>query len=110
MGRFLTVLGILLLPSLCMADLPALTELRYCGTPVRNQDGTIHRRADVLAAFKKAHPCPATGKTTGACPGWYMDHVVSLACGGCDAVSNLQWLPEKEWRAKSLFERKIYCQ
>jgi hypothetical protein len=49
------------------------------------------RSAAVLRAFQKTHPCPANGKTTGACPGWIKDHIVALCDGGADAVSNLQW-------------------
>lgn len=37
------------------------------------------------------HPCPSTGKTSDACPGYRKDHIVPLGCGGPDAVSNLQW-------------------
>lgn len=72
---------------------PATQEIRYCGPPARTASGEILRRADVLAAFRKANPCPSTGKTSGACPRWSMDHVWPLACGGCDAVWNIQWLP-----------------
>ena len=84
-----------------------LDETRYCGPPARDTKGQIIRRADVLRAFEKVHPCPAPVGTT--CPGWYRDHVIPLACGGCDAVSNLQWLPEAQWKAKTLFERRIYA-
>jgi len=85
-----------------------LDETRCCTVPQRNVQGEIIRRADVLAAFKKAWPCPSTHKTSGPCPGWIMDHVVSLACGGADSVANLQWLPVALWKAKSLWERKVY--
>jgi hypothetical protein len=90
-----------------------LVEQRYCGPPARNPDGSIRRRADVLAAFQRAHPCPSTGATTGACPGWSKDHVVPLAACGCDAVSNLQWLPDGAKSAsgdlpKDRWERKVY--
>jgi hypothetical protein len=71
----------------------ALEEQRYCGAPKRDARGEIIRRADVRNAFRRAHPCPVTGLASGACPGWSIDHVIPLACGGCDAVSNLQWLP-----------------
>lgn len=43
-------------------------------------------------AFRKNNPCPATGRTKGACPGWHVDHVIPLACGGADSPSNMQWL------------------
>ena len=89
----------------------ATDETRYCGEPQRNTRGEIIRRADVLTSFKKAHPCPVTGLSSGACPGWNMDHIIPLACGGCDAVSNLQWLPVRlklSPDGKDGFERKIY--
>ena len=90
-----------------------LIETRYCGEPKRDASGTIMRRADVLAAFQKIHPCPSTGLTTGACAGWQKNHVVPLACGGCDEVSNLSWLPVQiktctSWYCVDRFERKIY--
>ena len=75
------------------ANINPLDEIRYCGPPKRDAKGTIIRRADVLAAFRKLHPCPSTGLTKGACPGWAMNHDRSLACGGCDAVWNLSWMP-----------------
>lgn len=92
--RFLFLLT-LLVPIFSHASTSdsALIETRYCGAPVRNADGTIRRRAAVLAAFQRIHPCPSTGLTKGACPGWQMNHDRPLACGGCDAVSNLSWIP-----------------
>jgi hypothetical protein len=50
-----------------------------------------HRSRAVTREFQREHPCPSTGKTSGACPGCRKDHIVPLACGGRDAVSNLQW-------------------
>lgn len=93
---------------------PQLEETRYCGAPVRYASGTIKRSTAVLRAFRGAHPCPASGATEGACPGWAIDHVIPLAVGGCDAVSNLQWLPDrikssKDIAAKDRWERKIYA-
>ncbi len=76
------------------AALDPQVEYRYCGTPKRSPTtGDILRSAAVLSAFQAQHPCPANGATKGACPGWAINHVVPLACGGCDAVFNLQWLP-----------------
>jgi hypothetical protein len=49
-----------------------------------------HRSASVKREFQLTHPCPATGRTSGACPGYVKDHVLPLVCGGPDAVSNLQ--------------------
>ena len=53
-----------------------------------------------------AHPClrAAKARTSGACPGYRKDHVVPLACGGPDAVSNLQWQTIADARAKDAWE------
>lgn len=114
MKKSLIVLALLAAVSAWANVDPATTELRYCGAPKRDTHGNIIRRADVLAAFQKAHPCPVTGKTTGACAGWAKDHIVPLACGGCDAVSNLQWLPDglksvAGTISKDRFERLVYA-
>jgi 5-methylcytosine-specific restriction endonuclease McrA len=55
--------------------------------------GTEERSASQRSAFVRANPCPSTGKTNGSCPGYHVDHVVPLACGGSDHPSNMQWLP-----------------
>ena len=31
------------------------------------------------------------GSASGACPGWVVDHVKALACGGADRSENMQW-------------------
>ncbi len=49
-----------------------------------------HRSHAVLLEFQRQHPCPSTGQTTGRCPGYWRDHIRPLACGGADAVVNLQ--------------------
>ena len=90
-----------------------LEETRYCeAEPKRTADGSILRRADVLRAFRDLYPCPATGEKRGACPGWSIDHVIPLAVGGCDSVSNLQWLPNHlkscAVTCKDRWERDIY--
>lgn len=100
-------------PAVALAQLPPLSELRVCGVPARDADGSIHRSTAVIKAFRKAHPCPATRKTAGACPGWAIDHVIPLASCGCDAVSNMQWLPDALKNAgglapKDRWERAVY--
>lgn len=89
-----------------------LEETRYCGAPIRDSHGLIVRSHAVLAAFQHIHPCPSTGLTKGACPGWSLNHVIPLACGGCDAVSNLAYLPNDIKSCSGVhcvdrFERKI---
>lgn len=65
------------------------------------------RSSAVRAEFRRLHPCPATGRTTGACPGWHVDHREALVCGGRDEVGNLQWLSVAEHREKSRVEVKL---
>jgi hypothetical protein len=64
-----------------------------------------HRSRDVAREFQWQHPCPSTGRATGACPGYVRDHIVPLACGGPDAVQNMQWQTVSEARAKDRWER-----
>jgi len=56
--------------------------------------------------FQLTHPCPWTGLTSGACPGYVKDHIVPLVCGGRDAVSNMQWQTIREARAQDKWETK----
>lgn len=88
---------------------------RYTGQPpVRDADGAIHRSSAVISEFKREHPCPSTGLTKGACPGWSVDHVIPLVCGGVDSILNLQWLPLSIKSAsgpwpKDRWEQRVYC-
>ena len=109
--RLLLILALILSPVVQANDI--MLETRYCGEPKRTASGKIARRMDVLREFAKIHPCPATGQPVPSCQGWAIDHVIPLACGGCDAVSNLQWLPNKlkncAGECKDRWERDIYC-
>src|SRR5262249_39830515 len=59
-----------------------------------------HRSRRARAEFQHAHPCPSTGRTSGACPGYVVDHVRPLACGGADAPGNMQWQSTADAKAK----------
>lgn len=84
-----------LLPLLALAaDDPAAARERH------------NRSAAARRAFKRENPCPATGKPTGPCPGYIIDHVIPLACGGEDAPENMQWQTREEAREKDKTERK----
>ena len=81
--------AVLLLIFLC-ADLEAKT----------------HRSASAKRAFKRQHPCPATGLPAGPCPGYVIDHVRPLACGGPDRPENMQWETVEEAKEKDRTERQ----
>lgn len=92
-------------------------ELRYCHSAAdvpRTVSGVIVRSASIRAAFRRDHPCPVTGLMVGACPGWSVDHVIPLVCGGCDVESNMQWLPITikscaGTECKDRWEQRVYC-
>jgi hypothetical protein len=64
---------------------------KKCSTCARDSRGRIARSSSARQDFQKAHPCPSTGKTSGACPGYVIDHVVPLKRGGADSPGNMQW-------------------
>jgi hypothetical protein len=65
-----------------------------------------YRSSTVKHEFQRQHPCPSTGRTTGACPGYIKDHIRALDCGGPDSVANMQWQTVAEAKAKDKWERK----
>lgn len=70
----------------------------------RDERGRIARSKKAKDDFKKQHPCPSTGKTNGACPGYVIDHIKPLKRGGPDAPSNMQWQTTEEARIKDRTE------
>ena len=73
---------------------------------IRDKYGRIIRSAAVKAEFERQHSCPSTGKTKGKCPGYIVDHVNPLECGGADEVSNMQWQAIAAAKAKDKTERQ----
>ena len=70
----------------------------------RDSHGKIKRSESEKHAFERAHPCPSTGKTSGSCPGYVVDHVRPLKRGGADEPSNMQWQTTSEGKAKDRWE------
>lgn len=64
-----------------------------------------HRSKSALRAFVKKESCPSTGKHRLPCPGYVIDHINPLACGGADDPSNMQWQTKEEAKAKDKWER-----
>lgn len=71
----------------------------------RDADGKIKRSEKAKNDFKAAHPCPAHGKRSGACPGYVIDHIKPLACGGADNPENMQWQTVEAGKEKDSWER-----
>ena len=81
-------------PACCVALAPCLAM------------ASEYRSYSVKHEFQRQHPCPSTGRPTGACPGYIKDHIRALDCGGPDAISNMQWQTVAEAKAKDRWERK----
>lgn len=71
---------------------------------VLSAQARTERSAAALLAFKRANPCPATGRVRGACPGWAVDHVRPLCSGGEDKPVNMQWIENPDHRFKTLVD------
>jgi hypothetical protein len=68
-----------------------LAVLLLLGSGSEWVDAKIPRSGKARKEFQKQNPCPATGKTTGRCPGYVIDHIVPLKRGGQDGPANMQW-------------------
>lgn len=65
-----------------------------------------HRSYAAKAQFARLHPCPATHQPVPHCPGYVIDHIKPLACGGADAPKNMQWQTIAAGKAKDRWELK----
>lgn len=70
----------------------------------RDSHSRIERSSAAKDAFRRLHPCPATGKVYGACPGYVIDHVMPLKRGGADTPRNMQWQTVEAAKAKDRWE------
>ena len=64
------------------------------------------RSAAARRAFMQSNPCPSTGRSSGACRGYVVDHIKPLACGGRDDPTNMQWQTKEASKEKDKWERK----
>lgn len=83
---------------------PALVALAM----VAPDADAARRSKSARAEFVRSVPCPATGITHGACPGWEVDHVVPLCAGGEDRPHNMQWLTAPDHKRKTRGDVR-YC-
>ena len=72
-----------------------------------DKHGKIKRSESAKNDFKRQHPCPENSNRSGKCPGYVIDHVKPLECGGADSPSNMQWQTVAEGKAKDKTEG--YC-
>lgn len=70
-------------------------------TASTSADAKIYRSHAAKLAF-----CKSTGFAGCHRPGYIVDHVNPLACGGPDAPSNMQWQTKADAKAKDKWERK----
>jgi hypothetical protein len=73
------------------------------GVP-RDPHGKIKRSEVARHDFRKSHPCPSTGKSSGSCPGYVIDHVTPLKRGGADSPNNMQWQTQADAKRKDRTE------
>ncbi len=62
------------------------------------------RSSNTRKKFQSQNPCPSTGRKTGACPGYVVDHIHPLKRGGADHPDNMQWQTREEAREKDRWE------
>ncbi len=86
--------------------LPLLLSALALSLATLPADAKTPRSSSAKTAFKKMQPCPATGSSKGGCPGYVIDHVVPLDCGGADAPENMQWQTTWDAKQKDKWERK----
>jgi hypothetical protein len=86
-----TAIAIALLSTLTARGLPAMAAYRRSSTAKNH--------------FKREHPCPSNGNSYGSCPGYVIDHINPLECGGADAPFNMQWQTIPDGKAKDKTER-----
>ena len=75
-----------------------------CASCPRIPAGGTERSSTYRERFQRQHPCPSTGKTSGECPGYVVDHVKPLKRGGADDPSNMQWQTIAAAQTKDRFE------
>jgi hypothetical protein len=88
-----------------MRLLAALVLLAVCLTAQARDPAKVRE-------FRKTHACPATGKTTGACAGWVVDHHVPLCLQplvseDLDVPENMGWQEHAESLRKDKIEREL---
>lgn len=72
--------------------------------PKLRKESSFKRDPAARRAFQQYNPCPSTGKRTGKCPGYVVDHIRPLKRGGPDTPDNMQWQTKEAAKAKDRIE------
>lgn len=72
--------------------------------PQRDEHGRFVRSQSAKDAFRRRNPCPCTGRISGPCPGYVIDHIKALKRGGADRPENMQWQSVTAAKAKDRWE------
>lgn len=83
-----------------MRLLPVLLLVAWCSAA----SAALPRSPAEVRAFRAENPCPSTGRTRGACPGWQVDHIRPLCSGGEDTRANMHWLSVDDHRWKTFVD------
>jgi hypothetical protein len=75
---------------LALLLLPAIEAALRRASCARNSKGRIARSSTARHQFERSNPCPSTGKPSGACPGYVIDHKQALKFGSSDTPGNMQ--------------------
>jgi hypothetical protein len=70
----------------------------------KDSGGQIKRSSIARNVFEHSHPCPSTGRSSGGCPGYIIDHVQALKHGGADTPGNMRWQTQEAAKAKDKIE------
>lgn len=86
--------------KVCRLDPAPLSGNGASSLQPRDERGRFIRSSSARARFMRQ-----TGYTGGR-PGYVVDHIMPLACGGADTPENMQWQTIAEGRAKDRVERR----
>lgn len=83
---------------------PGMTRRPFLAALFFLPAAALARDRSARRAFHRSNPCPSTGRTSGACPGYVVDHVVPLKRGGADSPHNMQWQTIEDAKRKDRTE------
>ena len=101
---FLLFSLLLMSPALAKDSYSGHHNSNYCSRCIRDSNGHIKRSPEEKNEFKKSNPCPSTGKSSGACPGFVIDHITPLKRNGADTPCNMQWQTTEDAKEKGKTE------